>query len=139
MRLHLLGKAYVTQATKLVHRGTGRDGIGLAALCLHILQRLFPALADADVEARVNQVRMGAHDARQQDVADPIVDGIFVRHPAFLDQVALHPDLGRHCGHHARVIGLHAADRDQRVGIARDRVRHDVFKLAQLVAAECQT
>jgi hypothetical protein len=45
-----------------------------------------------------------------------------VRHPAFLDQVALHADLGRHCGHHARVIGLHAADRDQRVGIARDRI-----------------
>ena len=62
-----------------------------------------------------------------------------MRHPAFLDQPAFHADLGRDGRDHAGVVGLHAADRDQRIGIAGDRIGHDVFELAQLVAAECQT
>jgi hypothetical protein len=36
------------------------------------------------------------------------------------------------------VVGLHAADRHQRVGVGRKRVRNDVFELAQLVAAKGQ-
>jgi len=37
------------------------------------------------------------------------------------------------------VVGLHAANRDQRVSVGSNRVRDDVFELAQLVAAESQT
>ena len=58
-----------------------------------------------------------------------------MRHPAFLHQPALHADLGSNGRNHAGVIGLHAADRDQRIGVGGDRVGDDVFELAQLVAA----
>jgi hypothetical protein len=34
------------------------------------------------------------------------------------------------------VVGLHTADRDQRVGVGSDCIGDDVFELAQLVAAE---
>jgi hypothetical protein len=37
------------------------------------------------------------------------------------------------------MVGLHTADRDQGVRLARDCVGHDVFQLAQLVAAESQS
>ena len=61
-----------------------------------------------------------------------------MRHPALLHHPAFHPDLGRDRGDLTGVVGLHAADRHQRVGIRRDRVGHDVFELAQLVAADRQ-
>ena len=63
---------------------------------------------------------VGAHEAGQQDVADAVVDGILVRHPALLHQPAFHADLGRGRRDHARVVRLHAADRDQRVGTGGD-------------------
>ena len=72
----------------------------------------------------------------KQDVADPVVDGILVRNPGLLHQAALHADFRRDRGDLARMVRLHAADRDQRVGVRGDRVGDDVFELAQLVAAE---
>ena len=74
--------------------------------------------------------------AAEQDIADAVVDGVLMRHPAFLHQTALHADLGRNGRNHAGVVGLHAADRDQRIGVGGDRIGNDVFELAQLVAAE---
>ena len=38
--------------------------------------------------------------------------------------------------HHARVVRLNAADRDQCVSVRRDRIWHDIFELAELVAAQ---
>ena len=122
-----------------MHGGAGRNRVGLAALGLHVRNRLFPALANADVKAFIDQLHVGAHDAAEQDIADAVVDGVLVRHPAFLHQAALHADLGRDGCDHAGVVGLHAADRDQRVGIGSDRIGDDVFELAQLVAAEGET
>ena len=119
-----------------MHGSAGRDRIGLSALCFHVLNGLLPAAPDADIKTFVDHLHIGAHDAAQHDVADAVVDGVLVRHPAFLHQPALHADLGRDGGHHAGVIGLHAADRNQRIGIRSDRVGNDVFELAQLVAAE---
>src|SRR5207237_9741615 len=69
-------------------------------------------------------------------VSAPSIDLFLMRHPAFLDQPAFHADLGRNGRNHARVVRLHAADRDQRVGVGGDRIGDDVFELAQLVAAE---
>jgi hypothetical protein len=66
---------------------------------------------------------------------DPVVDGIFVRDPALLDDDTFHAYLGRRRCYHPRVVRLNAADRDQCVSIRRDRIRHDIFELAQLVAA----
>jgi len=91
--------------------------------------------ADADIEALIDQADVGAHDARKHDVADPVIDSVLVRHPGFLHEAALHADLGGDRGDHAGVVRLHAADRDQRVGVGGDRIGDDVFELAQLVAA----
>ena len=41
--------------------------------------------------------------------------------------------------HHARVVRLNAADRDQCVSVRRDRIWHDIFELAELVAAIGET
>ncbi|MEY9477402.1 hypothetical protein ABH981_001615 [Bradyrhizobium ottawaense] len=118
-----------------MHGGAGGNRVGLAARRLHLVDRLLPALADADVEAVVDEAHVGAHDAREHDVADTVIDRVLVRHPGFLHQAALHSDLGGDGGDHAGVVRLHAADRDQRVGVGRDRVGDDVFEFAQLVAA----
>ncbi len=131
---HLLGEADIAETAELVHGGAGGNGVRLAARRLDLVDRLLPALADADVEAVVDQPHVGAHDAREHDVADPVIDGVLVRHPGFLHQAALHADLGRDGGDHPGVVGLHAANRDQRVGVGGDCVRDDVFELAQLVA-----
>ena len=136
LRPHLLGEADIAEPAELVHGGTGRNRIGLAALGLHILQRLFPARADANVEALVDQLDMRTHHPRHQDVADPVIDRILMRHPALLHEAALHPDLGGGRRDHAGMVRLHPTDRDQRVGAGRDRIRDDIFELAQLVAAE---
>src|SRR6202030_3152369 len=133
---HLSDNATTAAPAIFVHRGAGRDRIGPAALGLHLLDRLLPALADADIETFVHHLQIGAHDAAEQDVADAVIDGVLVRHPAFLHETALHPDLGGDGRDHAGVIGLHAADRHQRIGVGGDRVGDDVFELAQLVAAE---
>jgi hypothetical protein len=57
------------------------------------------------------------HDAAQNDVADPILDRILERHPVFLDEAALHADLGDGRGrHHPSVVGLNATNRYQGIG-----------------------
>ena len=52
-----------------------------------------------------------------------------------LHEHAAETEPGRDRRHLARVVGLHAADRDERVAPARERVRREVLELAHLVAA----
>ena len=80
----------------------------------------------------------GRAASRCRDVADPVVDGVLVRYPTLLYEMALHADLGHHRSDHPGVVGLHAADGHRRVGVGCERVRDDVFELPQLVAAERQ-
>src|ERR1700687_459232 len=61
-----------------------------------------------------------------------------MRHPAFLYQPAFHSDFRGDRGNHARMVRLYSPDRDQRVGVGSNRIGHNVFELAQLVAAESQ-
>ena len=136
LRAHLLGEADIAESAVLVHRRAGGNRVGPPALRLDLLERVLPALADADVKTVVDEPHVGAHDAAEHDVADPVVDRILVRDPGFLHQPAFHADLGCDRGHLASVIRLNAADRHQRVGVRGDGVRNDVFELAQLVAAE---
>ncbi len=136
---NLLGKADITKAAIFVDRGSRRDRIRLAAFGLHVRDRLFPTLPDTDVEPFVDHLDIGPHDPAQQDVADTVIDGVLMRHPAFLNQPAFHADFRRDSRHHARVVRLHPADRDQRIGVGGDRIGNDVFELAQLVAAESQS
>ena len=49
---------------------------------LDLVERLLPAAPEADVEAGVVEPHVGAHDPRQQDVADPVVDGVGPVDPA---------------------------------------------------------
>ena len=72
----------------------------------------------------------------EHDVAHPVVDGVLVGNPGLLHQPALHADFRRDRSDLAGMVRLHAADRDQRVGVRGDRVGDDIFELAQLVAAE---
>ena len=98
--------------------------------------RALPAFANSDVEAFVDEFDLGSHHPAHQDVSDPVVDRILKRHPAFLDEVALHAQLGGDRGDLTRVIRLHAADGHQGVGVRCNRIGNDVFQLANLVAAE---
>ena len=50
--------------------GAGRDRVWLAAALPDVGERLLPALAEADVEAGRDEPHVGAHDPREQDVAD---------------------------------------------------------------------
>ena len=86
----------------------------------------------------VDQANVGAQNVAQHDVADPIVDRILMRRPGFLNEAAFHADLCGDRRHHAGMVRLNAADRNQLVGIGGDRVGHDIFELAQFVAAERQ-
>jgi hypothetical protein len=98
------------------------------------MKRLLPAPANSDIKALIDQANVGAHDAAELDVADPVIDRILVRNPGFLHKTAFHADLGGDRGDLAGVVRLHAADRHQRVGVRGDRIGNDVFELAQLVA-----
>ena len=84
--------------------------------------------------ARV-EAHLGAHDARQHDVADPVVDRVRPVDPALLDEHGLEAELRGHRGDLAGVVGLVAADRHEGVGALREHVGDDVLELAGLVAA----
>ena len=131
----LAGPAREPVAAERMVRGAGRDRVGLAAALADVVERLFPALAEPDVEARVGQPHVGAHDPREQDVADLLVARVVP-----VDPVLLHEHAGKaevRCDRRdlARVVGLHAADRDEGVAALRERVGGEVLELAHLVAA----
>ena len=116
--------------------GAGRNRVRRAAGSLDVVDRLFPALLEADAEAGLHEPHVGAHDAAQHDVADAVVDDVRPVHPALLHEHAAEPEVGRDGGDLARVVRLHAADRDERVAALRERVGDEVLELARLVAAE---
>ena len=55
---------------------------GVPPLASHLLQRVLPGVPDPDVEAARVEPHVGAHDPRQQDVADLVVDGVRPVDPA---------------------------------------------------------
>ena len=95
---------------------------GLPPRLLHVAQRLLPRLLEADAEAGLDEPHVGAAEARHEDVADPVVGDVGPVDPALLHQHALQAEAGGDRRHLPRVVGLHAADRDQRVA-ARARAR----------------
>ena len=109
---------------------------GLPPPRLDVGERLLPALLEADPEAGRVQAHVGAHEAAQQDVADAVVGDVGPVDPVLLDQHAAEAGVGRDRRDLAGVVGLDAADRDQRVAALRQRVRQQVLELADLVAAE---
>ena len=104
LRAYFFGKADIAKAAILVHRGTRRNRIGLAALGLHVRDRRFPTFPDADVEPFVDHFDIGAHDPAQKNITDPIIDGILVWHPAFLNEPTFHADFRGDGRNHARVV-----------------------------------
>ena len=115
--------------------GAGRDRVRRAAGRLDVGDRLLPALLEADPEARVHEPHVGAHQAAELDVADAVVDDVGPVDPALLHEHAAHPGARRGGRDLARVVGLHAADRDERVAALGARVGDEVLELARLVAA----
>ncbi len=115
-------------------RGSGGDGVRHPAGGANLIQRLLPAGFDADPELRFDKLHVGAHDPGQQDIADPVVKRVRPVDPAFLYQHGLEAQTCRDRGNLPGVVGLHPADRDQRVRSLRQRVWHEVLQLANLVA-----
>ena len=122
-------------AERMVGRA-GRDRVRLAA---RLLDRSASASCqlgrNADVEAGVDEADVGAHDPREQDVADLVVDGVGPVDPVLLHEHAAQPELRGDGGDLPRVVRLHAADRDERVAALCERVGGEVLELAHLVAA----
>ena len=115
--------------------GASRDRVRLAAALLDRGERLLPARPDADVEARRVEPHVGAHDPREEDVPDLVVDDVGPLDPALLHEHAPEPQPGGHGRHLSRVVRLHAADRDERVAPLRQRLGGQVLELAHLVPA----
>ena len=55
--------------------GAGGNRVRFAAPRLYVLQRHFPARTNSDIEAFVDKLYFGPHDAGQQDIADPVYEG----------------------------------------------------------------
>ena len=115
--------------------GAGRDRIRRAAALLDGRERVLPALPDPDVEAGRVEPHVRAHDPREEDVADLVVDGIRPLDPVLLHEHAAEAEACRDGGDLPRVVRLHAADRDEGVAPLRERLRDEVLELAHLVAA----
>src|SRR6185437_5319228 len=112
-----------------------RDGIWPTAGFFDLPQRLFPALLEADAEFSGYEPHVRPGQPADQDVADLVVDRIWPVHPAFLDEHALEAYPGRDRRDLAGVVGLHAADRNQRVAAFGQGIGDQVLQLARLVAA----
>ena len=136
--LDLVGPVGEAEAAEPVVGRARRDAVRLAAARADVVERLVPAVAEADVEARRVEPDLGPHDPRQQDVADAVVDGVGPVDPRLLHEDGLEAELRGDRGHLTGVVGLHAADRHERVGALGERVGDDVLELAGLVAAEGQ-
>src|SRR5579885_536174 len=120
-------------------RRARRDRVGRSAGGAHRVERLLPARPERDVEARVDEAHIGAHQPREEDVADLVVDRVGPVDPMLLHEHALQAEPRGDSRDLSRVVRLHAADRDERVAALRQRVRGEVLELAYLVAAERQT
>ena len=116
----------------------GRDRVRHAAVGANLVERVLPALLEADPEPGLDECYLGAHDSRQQDVADSVVHRVRPIDPTLLHQAGLEAELGRDRGNLSSVIRLHAANRDQMCRALGEGVRDQVLQLAGLVAAECQ-
>ena len=115
--------------------GAGRDRVWPPAALLDGGERVLPARPDPDVEAGRVEPYVGAHDPREQDVPDAVVDDVRPVDPVLLHEHAGKPESRGDGRDLARVVRLHAADRDERVAASRDRFRGEVLELSHLVAA----
>src|ERR1044071_9948103 len=111
------------------------DRIWPTAGFFDLAQRLFPALLEADAEFSRYEPHVRPGQPADQDVADLVVHGTWPVHPALLDEHALEAYPGRDRRDLAGVVGLYAADRNQRVAAFGQGVGDQVLQLARLVTA----
>jgi hypothetical protein len=131
----LLRPACKAEAAERVVGRACRNRIGPAAGRIDRVERILPARAQGDVEAGVDDADVGAHDPREEDVPDLVVDDVGPFDPVLLHEHALQPEPRSDRRDLARVVRLHAADRHERVAALCERLRGEVFELAHLVAA----
>src|SRR5699024_1272351 len=132
----LIGPVREAEAAEPVLRGSGRDRVRLPSGLLDLGQGALPARADADVESRRIETDIGAHDARELDIADLVVARVLPIDPAVLHEAGLETEVGGDGRGLAGVVGLIAADRDEGVRARGEDVGNDVFELARLGPAE---
>ena len=131
----LVGPAREAEPAERVVARARRDRVRLAAALLDVGERLLPARPDADVEPAGVEADVRAHDPREQDVPDLVVDRVRPVDPVLLDEHTAEAEARGHGGDLPRVVRLDAADRDERVAALRERIRGQVLELAGLVAA----
>ena len=131
---HLVGPAREPEPAERVVRRAGGDRVRLSTALLDGRERVLPALADPDVESSRIEPHVGAHDPREEDVADLVVDGVGPLDPVLLDEHAAQAETRGDRRDLARVVGLHATDRHERVAALREGLGHEVLELADLVA-----
>jgi hypothetical protein len=120
-------------------RRSRRNRVRNATLGSDILKSPLPARLDADVEAGLDEFDLSPHDARQQDVPDPVVDRIGPVNPALLDEPGRQAEPGRDGGYLSGVVGLHPADGDQVRRAHCEGIGYQVLQLADLVPSVRQS
>src|SRR5699024_3961866 len=127
------------EASELVLRGSGRDRVRLPSGLLDLGQGVLPARADADVEARRIETDIGAHDARELDIADLVVPRIIPIDPALLHEAGLETERRGHGRGRAGVGGVVAAARREGVRARGEAVGNAVLELARPGPTEGET
>ena len=113
-----------------------RDGIWDAATLFDIGECLLPGVPKADREASRVEPNLSTHDPAEHDVADPVVHSVRPVNPFLLYENAFKTEVSSDGSNLAGVVGLIAANRNERVGTLRNDVGNDVFEFAGLVAAK---
>ena len=132
----LAGPAREAEPAERMVGGAGRDRVRLAAARLDSASASSQLVRKPMSKPAGDEPHVGAHDPREQDVADPVVDGVGPVDPVLLDEHAAEPEVRGDRGDLAGVVRLDAADRDERVAALGERVGGEVLELAHLVAAE---
>ena len=115
-----------------------RNCVGVAAARHDILERLLPALLEADPEARRMEADLRTHEARHQDVPHPVIRDIGPVHPVFLDEDTSRSPACAATAATWRVWLDWTPPMETRVSHPGEGVRQQVLQLADLVAAERQ-
>ena len=118
-------------------RSTARNDVRILSVGTQLVgQRLHLGI---HVAALVDLADIGAVYAIEQHVARVLVGVVGVGNPALENQLAGHAHLAGRCSRLPRMVRLHGALGNDDVGLLVDRICHQEFELARLVAAGAKT
>ncbi len=130
----LIGPARETETTERMVGASRRDCVRPAASLGDGRERFLEARPEADIETGCDEPHVRAHDPREEDVPDTVVDDVRPVDPVLADDDAAEPESSGGGRNLAGVVRLDAADRDERVAALRECVGGEVLELPHLVA-----